>query len=579
MIKIGIVYPGGVDSFNEPSLPEATPLSEAGSASRNHTEHHRDLGDAVESLEGNASFKTHDHSGDGTTAHGNKLLQSNTHEQSDTDVSVLSIHHTLGPGPGQAAPGNHAHDYQGPSIFNQPLLRCTSTTRPVAPTPGLMIYETDTNCMRVWAAFPGNTYVPPQTATVNYDYDFHEYISNVRLDPEVWDQNYVFGTSGPGPNNGGYMANPAPGVARWIRGGDDETARCIARNLDPEFGQFLSDDQEIVFKTGNEPMDHIRPPAKGDPKKPTEPNDVSPTNDVYLRMSDDGQSYVRFALGLGGVGIIYTNSGPGGEVMLSGVEATTDEPNTEWTAKCIGDTYLLYHGHRQIVAAVDYTGAINKGENYRGWGIGMTAISFSDRGDFYEIGQVRPNDLKSLHVVHEAFPTHTTNFLWQLMSGAATPVFRAEARTDQEIRPDRHDKVRWTHVVEDWFGWIDEPKKIMKLDISDTDMVITEPGHYHILGAVHWNPQETHHDHSMIGVEVNGIDIARKNWKFVRGYDYTPGFAQTHAISIYWYLALGDTVRLIAAHNANRSSWLWWSPDYSGHNAQVCHIELVWDKP
>lgn len=32
------------------------------------------------------------------------------HEKSDKDGSPKSVHHTLGPGPNQASPGNHTHD-------------------------------------------------------------------------------------------------------------------------------------------------------------------------------------------------------------------------------------------------------------------------------------------------------------------------------------------------------------------------------------------------------------------------------------------------------------------------------------
>jgi len=34
----------------------------------------------------------------------------NFHLNSDKDSSVFALHHTLGPGPTQAAPGNHTHN-------------------------------------------------------------------------------------------------------------------------------------------------------------------------------------------------------------------------------------------------------------------------------------------------------------------------------------------------------------------------------------------------------------------------------------------------------------------------------------
>lgn len=150
-------YPAGVDQFNEPSQPEVTSLSQVGgqpTPGRNHVEHHRDLGDAVQALQTHAAQRGHDHSGDGNdTVRGIKLAQANTHQNADTDGSLTAIHHTLGRLPFQAAPGDHTHDYDDGSITNAPYIRCTSTTRPEDPTPGLAIYETDTNRMRVWNDF------------------------------------------------------------------------------------------------------------------------------------------------------------------------------------------------------------------------------------------------------------------------------------------------------------------------------------------------------------------------------------------------------------------------------------------
>ena len=150
-------YPGGVDQFNEPSQPESTALSQVGAQStpgRNHVEHHRDLGDAVQALQSHAAQRGHNHSGDSNDpTKGGKLVQANTHESADTDDSTTAIHHTLGNGPFQAAPGDHTHDYDDGSITNAPYIRCTSSTRPASPTSGLTIYETDTNRMRVWNNF------------------------------------------------------------------------------------------------------------------------------------------------------------------------------------------------------------------------------------------------------------------------------------------------------------------------------------------------------------------------------------------------------------------------------------------
>lgn len=152
-------YPGGVDEFNEPLQPEITALSQVGGQSspgRNHVEHHRDLGDAVQALQTYAAVRTHDHSGSSSDpTKGAKLNAANTHQNVVVD-SPGAIHHTLGSGSNQAAPGNHTHDFDAPGgggLVNAPYIRCTSTSRPASPTSGLTIYETDTNRMRVWNNF------------------------------------------------------------------------------------------------------------------------------------------------------------------------------------------------------------------------------------------------------------------------------------------------------------------------------------------------------------------------------------------------------------------------------------------
>ena len=142
-------YPDSRDEFNEPSSPSETPLSSAGTGTRNHVEHHRDLGDAVVALETYSATVAHDHSGK-PDIHGNvtnKLKQINTHEDVDTDKSATSIHHTLGFGKTQAAPGNHTHNYG--DLLNAPIVVTTSDKLPQAPRKGLIAYETDTGIFRI----------------------------------------------------------------------------------------------------------------------------------------------------------------------------------------------------------------------------------------------------------------------------------------------------------------------------------------------------------------------------------------------------------------------------------------------
>lgn len=156
-------YPDNTDKFFEPSLPEQIPLSQTGfqpgsdsnNPARNHVEHHRDLGDAVQALQENAAQVVHDHSGSSTdTKRGAKLSQANTHQGADTDTALTALHHTLGTGQFQAAAGNHTHDFNSPNsgLLNAPYVRCLSTARPT-PSNGLTIYETDRDRMRVYADF------------------------------------------------------------------------------------------------------------------------------------------------------------------------------------------------------------------------------------------------------------------------------------------------------------------------------------------------------------------------------------------------------------------------------------------
>lgn len=146
---------GGRDTFNEPSSPEFTPLSSAGQyGTRNHVEHHRDLGDAIEAVQIFAARKEHDHSGDSSDPlKGPKLSQANTHQNADTDSSASAIHHTLGPGANQAAPGNHSHTYN--ALPDIPWLIRTSSTLPTDKAQGTMAYETDTNRVRVYTSLRG----------------------------------------------------------------------------------------------------------------------------------------------------------------------------------------------------------------------------------------------------------------------------------------------------------------------------------------------------------------------------------------------------------------------------------------
>lgn len=145
-------YPSGSDDFQITTDPGNTPLSQRGTGgNQNHVESHVNMGDAIEALQTYATLKTHDHSGDtgssADRAKGYKLRQENTHESADTNASTSAIHHTLGTGQFQAAPGNHTHDYS--VLTGTPWIRCLSSARPSGVAEGTVIYETDTKRVRI----------------------------------------------------------------------------------------------------------------------------------------------------------------------------------------------------------------------------------------------------------------------------------------------------------------------------------------------------------------------------------------------------------------------------------------------
>lgn len=152
----------GLDDFQVTTDPSNTALSQRGqNGNRNHVESHTDLGDAVEALQEFAALKTHDHSGSTSDpadrSKGYKLAQANTHQNADTDTSATALHHTLGTGQYQAAPGNHVHDYD--TLTNSLFRRCTSGARPSGVPSGTLVYETDTGCVRqlrgsAWVLIP-----------------------------------------------------------------------------------------------------------------------------------------------------------------------------------------------------------------------------------------------------------------------------------------------------------------------------------------------------------------------------------------------------------------------------------------
>ena len=538
---MAIVYPNAVDNFGAVVNPSTTSLSAADAGGRTHPVSHADLGAAIMALETNAAPLAHDHST--TDGNGiwptNRLAQANTHQSPDTDASITSLHHTLGTSPTQAAAGNHAHDYAGPSIFNQPYMICTSTTRPLDPTPGMVIWETDTNCVRAWSQFPSNNL----TSGIAYAYTFNSANSNTSLDSTIFTTTTPTGTA---PADGA-MGSPSSGVCAWYPGANI-TCRQIARAVPTGYSVTNSDDQELKFTTGATTLQS---------RYETNP---SPADDGYLRMSTDGQSYVRYSVIDTGVYIYYTTTGPTGEHFLGGTAANTNTPDTDWTCKAIGNTYLVYQGESTIplLTAVDVDNAIHVGANYRGWGIGMV-------GAAGETTQLVPNSITQVSITDLA--SANSGLIWQLLSLGNVPHIRAEAHFEQAVHPLNTAILGFDTLLGDWI-----PDPFMDTETSQTDITINEPGTYQVHASISWDPAYSQFDNATIGCTINGVDPGRKARNFMRGNGYAPGFAQTQDVYFTYRFQAGDILRVTASHNAEVICWLFWT-SVAGLT-QMCWVEL-----
>lgn len=529
-------YPGTPDSFNEPTEPEGTPLSEAGTGTRNHFEHHRDLGDAVEKIEDNASLKGHDHSGDGSIAHGFKLPQVNTHESVDTDT-VGGIHRTVGFGHEQAARGDHVHHYA--QILDTPYRVCTSLTRPTQPFVGMMIYETDTNTVRVWGVFPTN---PLATGIIVSD-NFHR-DSPLSLGDTLWEQHYFhdvsFGIWSVFAGNNFAWWTPALTTSNW----------CLARRSD-ENALTDTDDQEMTVTWGAHDFDHHH--SYGDVE--------ASCNDHFFRMSDDHLHYVRVGIFYGWAVVYYTLNGPAAEVVLGTLFLPVWEANIVWTISLIDWGVHLSRNGIVCGSVVDTDHHHHRDASHRGWGFGTHVVGWAG-------GQYRaPNILECK--IKDAV-SYTPAARWGLLPVASVPILIAEAQARQQIIPTFETVMVFGNTVYDWqFGPM--------MEESDTDILITEPGVYHVHASIAWDPGFTFQDQSMIGVLVNGQDIGRKHWEFLRGYSFFPGFSQTQEINFWYRLNAGDRVNVVAKHNGQFASFTWY--DLNAPDHQVCHVELVFHTP
>lgn len=531
---MSINYPSGYDSFPVPSLPEETSLSEAGTATRNHTEHHEDLGKAVEALQQNTALRTHDHSGGTGIGGSQKLTQANTHESADTNASLDAIHHTLGVGPFQAAPGDHIHNYN--TLTERPIVVCTSNTRPPNPFFGQRIWETDTNRERVWSAFESNTAVNGL-----YGGDSFTRTSSSNLGPSLWEQTYLIG---PGK---GIMATPDGHTASWIDQSND-TNTCFARRIHPADRETLTDDQSVTFKIGGQSIEQS-----------IEFSDNA-SNDVYLRCSTDGQSWIRVQVGDGIIKVESTTAGFGNETQLGAFTVPTRGPNYEWRINVIGRTVSVHRDDSFVGSVTDFDELSNKGAAYRGWGIGMKA------GARLGLFQTTPANIED--VIIQDVTYYSSTHKWALVASGAIPVLRLQQNTRQPISSGSTGSlIEWRQVHEDSFNFFNASSSL-------TDIIIKESGLYWCNAAIAWDPGNMG-DRAMIGLEINGLATIYKDWSWVRGNTFTPGFSQTISVTAPLRMAEGDVLRLRAKHNKDFEIFSY----SSTADKQDTHLELVYISP
>jgi len=537
---MGIVYPSTspyIDTFNPPTNPETTSLSSDGGDGRNHYQAHVDLGAAIQALEANAAPLAHDHS----TADGNgvwptnRLSQVNTHQNADTDSSISSIHHTLGRNATQAAPGNHAHDYNSGDIFNKPFLLCTTQTRPVDPQVGQMIWESDTQTMRVWGQFPA---IAPTTGT-QYTYTFNTRNSASSLDSTVFTPTLVTGSTGDGS-----MGAPSAGVCAWYPGAN-VTCRVIEKSV---ASPFATDDQQITAVTGSTLL------------QARYSSNPSPSNDFYLRASSSLQSYVRYSVQDTGVYVYCTTTGPTGEALLGGAVCPTSTAGTTWLFKAVGNTYLVYANGQQVLAVVDNANSVGVGPSYRGWGIGMQA----GQG---QTAQTVPNGLSQVSVADLPYYTSNSGMTWQLLPIGNKPHIIAQAQFRQQVYPLNPTVLGFDTLFGNWI-----PDPFINVSTSQTDIVIKETGVYQVNASICWDPGYDSFDNAGVGFTVNGQDIARLAKNFMRGNGYAPGFAQTQSCSFTYNFRYGDVLHVTAQHNSQYTCWLFHSS--TPGNSQACWVEL-----
>lgn len=96
------------------------------------------------------------------------------HSNADTDGSAKALHHTLGPGPSQAAPGNHSHDAGASSALTGYATSTHTHGAPQALIRSKISATADLSCA-------SGAVVPLVFAASNYDTDSMADLANSRL--------------------------------------------------------------------------------------------------------------------------------------------------------------------------------------------------------------------------------------------------------------------------------------------------------------------------------------------------------------------------------------------------------------
>ena len=534
-------YPGGLDDgFAVPTLPENTSLSSGGTARRNHTQHHDDLGAAVMALERNAAQITHDHSGSATdTKRGPKLTQANTHEMVDTDPDITAIHHTLGQGQFQAAAGNHVHDYNSSTIINKPFFLCTSTSRPSNPVLGQMVAEYDTGCIRMWSSYNGNIALSRVQGIENFGTYYW-----FGMGPD-WYLNYTGDT-----NVNGFIGTTPSGELVWNpeTGLFTITNRAIARNYQTSFQHTMGDDQVITFQTGSQLIETTEITA-----------DLA-YNDFYLRMSDDCLSYTRVAIGYGLIDVYYSDGpvmGWENEKSLGRLWGSTKGANSTWVIQYFGRTLSIFRDGSLFGTIVDKDTATVKGQNNRGWGIGMRAAGAS-------IKQLTPASLN--YVTISDATTYGQTPRWSLCTVGSFPVVTLRQTTGQEI--NGHGSIlQWDTVDEDTFGYVHATP-----GNAVTDINLSEPGIYQIAASIAWKSGIAANAAELM-ITVNGLDTPYRQQAYL-----SPNLGVTQNQDVWATLRLhaNDVVRIKASHNASSLTFL---TDVDAANNRFTHFSLYYLGP